>query len=71
MTEAVQIALIVAVPPTFLAASGIVIAYLNNKVATKKIDHVTVLTNSTLTAANKRIDLLEAQVRSLGAQPRV
>ncbi len=36
-----------------------------NKMTNDKLDHITVLTNSTLTAANKRIADLEKQVKFL------
>lgn len=42
-----------------------------NDVADKKLDHITLLTNSTLTAANKRIDELESMVRALTAERNV
>ncbi len=68
MTDAVQIALIVAIPPTVTAVCGVGIAIVNNRRATEKLEHITVLTNSTLTAANTRIDELEKQVLSLTSE---
>jgi hypothetical protein len=65
VTDAVQIALIVAMPPTVVAIGSIFVAVLQDRRAGKKLDHITVLTNSTLTAANKRIDELEQTVEAL------
>ncbi len=65
MTDVVQVALIAAIPPTVVAIGGIVVALLVDRRANGKIDHITVLTNSTLTEANKRIEQLEGQVKAL------
>ena len=65
MTEAVQVALIVAIAPTLVAFGGIVVSVLTLWSAHRKLNHITVLTNSTLTAANKRIDDLEQIVKDL------
>ncbi len=62
MTESVQLALIVAVPPTLAALGGILMGLRADKRSDAKLNHITVLTNSTLTAANRRIDELEAVV---------
>ncbi len=42
----------------------------SNEIADQKLNHITVLTNSTLTAANLRIDELERQIQSLLTYPR-
>jgi len=65
VTDPVQIALIVAIPPTVAALGSILATWLADRRANRKLNHITVLTNSTLTAANKRIDELEAIVRQL------
>ncbi len=62
MTESVQLAIIVAVPPTLAAIGGILMGLRADKRSDAKLNHITVLTNSTLTAANRRIDELEAVV---------
>lgn len=71
MTESVQVALLVAIPPTVTAVGAIIMGILADRRASKKLDHITILTNSTLTAANKRIAELEVIVARLldGAQP--
>lgn len=66
MTEAVTVALIVSAAPA-LAAIVSVWALLRTAVV-PKLDHITVLTNSTLTAANRRIDELEHEVKELKAR---
>ena len=49
-----------------LTAAIVTLVNLNRgKVADGKLDHITMLTNSTLTAANKRIDELEGIVKRL------
>lgn len=58
MTEAVQVALIVAAGPTLLGL-------IQHFHADRKLNHITWLTNSTLSAANKRIDELEQIVKKL------
>lgn len=79
MADAVIIALIVAIPPTVIAAGNIWLGVLaDNRAAAEraagraesntKLDHITVLTNSTLTAANKRIDELEATIKQMLAE---
>lgn len=61
MTDAVQIALIVAFPTVL----GIARSWYADHKAAKKLDHITVLTNSTLTAAQQRIAQLEDVIRRL------
>jgi hypothetical protein len=71
VTDAVQIAITVAIPPTVAAIGAIVATILVDRRADRKLNHITVLTNSTLTAANKRIDELEELVRSLLAERQI
>jgi hypothetical protein len=66
MTSEIIIALIAAIAPTILATGTLIAVLRGNKDATKrdetadaKIDHVTVLTNSTLSTAMKRVEQLE------------
>lgn len=54
MPEAVQIALIGLV-------GAVVVAWLNNRKVQKKLDHITFLTNSTLSAANQLNEKLETE----------
>ena len=75
MTEAVQVALVVATPPTVVAISALILglradarARKADVISGRKLDHITVLTNSTLSAANKRIEELEEVVRRLVTQ---
>lgn len=65
MTPEIKIALIGSIGPTIagLAALGAVI--LSHIRSGRKLDHITFLTNSTLTAANRRIDELELEVKAL------
>ncbi len=68
MSEGAQIALIASIAPTVTALVGVIIALINHRagdVRDKKLDHITVLTNSTLTQANNRIAVLEGQVSAL------
>lgn len=65
MTESLEVALVVSTPPMLVAVGSLVVAIRNQRVSGKKLDHITVLTNSTLTAANNRIDQLEGQVEKL------
>ena len=62
MSETVIVAFIAAVIP---AAAAITVQMISNSRAGKKLDHITVLTNSTLTAANQRIEQLEDIVNQL------
>lgn len=57
MTDAMWTAI-----PLIIGAIGLM---WQNWLAHKKLNHITVLTNSTLTAANKRIETLEEVVRKL------
>ncbi len=41
-----------------------------NDISDKKLDHITVLTNSQLTKALQRIDRLEKMLEALGASPK-
>lgn len=68
MSEAVQIALIVAVPPTIAALGAVTAIVLADRRADKKLNHITFLTNSTLTEAHRRIDELEQQLKALAAE---
>lgn len=68
MTPEVQIALIVAVPPTLVAAGAILVTLLAHRRANTKLDHITVLTNSTLSDALRRIEELEIMVHRLEAE---
>lgn len=61
MNAEVQTALIVAIPPTLVAIGGVILALKSQK----KLDHITVLTNSTLTTANEKIDSLEKSIQIL------
>lgn len=65
MSPEIQIAVIVAVPPTLAVIGSTVVGVVAARKANTKLDHITVLTNSTLTAANKRIESLEKTVRSM------
>jgi len=65
MTDAVQLALITAVPPTLAILANIWLTEHRSMKASAKLDHITVLTNSTLTAANQRIESLAADVEAL------
>lgn len=65
MTTEVQIALIVAIPPTVAALGAIYVTIRADARANLKLNHITVLTNSTLTTANRRIDELEHIIRNL------
>jgi len=69
MTSEVHIALIVAIPPTIAALGAILVGVLADRRSGRKLDHITVLTNSTLTAANRRIDELEAIIRRMTKEP--
>jgi len=69
MTSEVYIALIVAIPPTIAALGAILVGVLADRRSGRKLDHITVLTNSTLTAANRRIDELEAIIRRMTKEP--
>ncbi len=48
-----------------MGIAGFIMIFLTDKRANKKLDHITVLTNSTLTLANKTILELEAKVVAL------
>lgn len=65
MTPEAQVALIVALPPTVTALGAILVTILAYQKSGVKLDQIHVLTNSTLTAANKRIDDLEKLVKRL------
>ncbi len=72
LTEAVLIALIVATPTTLAAIASMIVSLRTRRIvvdahetADRKLDHITVLTNSTLSAANERIRILEAMVKGL------
>ena len=58
MSESIQVALIVAAGP-------VLVVLVSHVLSNKKLDHITVLTNSTLTKANNRINTLEHQVAEL------
>ncbi len=65
MTDGIWIALIAASASALASLAAI---RAQNRLLVPKLDHITVLTNSTLTAANKRIDDLEIEVKSLKAE---
>ena len=71
MSETVILSLIVAMPAIIAAIGGILStmsswkAEKKLKVADEKLDHITTLTNSTLSAANRRIAALEKVVKRL------
>lgn len=65
MSESVQIALIASIAPTIVAFGAIIATIVTSNKADGKLNQIHVLTNSTLTAANKRIDELEAIVKRL------
>jgi len=65
MSEPVTIALIVSIAPTIAAFSALLVTLYR---VIPKLNHITVLTNSTLTAANRRIDELEIEVHALKAK---
>ena len=65
LTPEVLIALIVAIPPTLAAIGAILVTILTDRRASTKLNHITVLTNSTLSAANIRIAELESVVKQL------
>ena len=68
MSDAVKIALIVALPPTIAALGALLAIILADRRAGKKLDHITVLTNSTLTAAKEQIRSLKERVARLTAE---
>lgn len=68
MTTEFYAALIIAAPPTLTAVGAFVMAMRVARRADRKLDHITVLTNSTLTAANKRIDELEHIINTMSAR---
>ena len=77
MTEPVQITLISAIPGSLAALVGLgtmIAVFRNRKEAdekhgetTLKLDHITVLTNSTLATALARIAAMEKQIETLNA----
>ncbi len=68
MTPETQVALISAMPPTLAALGAFVAVLIVDRRSDRKLNHITVLTNSTLAAANKRIEDLEEVVRRLVAE---
>lgn len=68
MVEVVQIALITSIAPTLVALGSIIATLMTARRADGKLNQIHVLTNSTLTAANKRIDELETLVKRLLAE---
>lgn len=60
-TQLVLVAFIAAIPPTVVACGGVLAIYF----AHRKLDHITYLTNSTLSAANKMISELKAEIARL------
>ena len=74
MTEGIQVALIAAIPATIFGAGTIIAVFRVKKENERrhddvvvKLDHITVLTNSTLATALLRIADLEKQVEKLNA----
>lgn len=65
MTDTVQIALIVAVAPTIAAIGALVVTLRAKKEIVPRLDHITTLTNSTLTAAKQQIEELKDEVAGL------
>lgn len=65
MNDVVKVAIIVSIAPTLMALVAILTTVLTSRKADGKLDQIHTLTNSTLTAANKRIDELEALVKRL------
>jgi ABC-type uncharacterized transport system ATPase subunit len=61
VTDAIALALIVAVPPTLVALSGLIVSIRNGKKADVIKEHV----NSTATKQQEKIDNLTTQVESL------
>lgn len=59
------IAVVVAIAPTILALSSLIATLRLEKRSNTKLDHITTLTNSTLTAANTRIEFLENKIFNL------
>lgn len=64
MTEAVQIACVVAVPPTLVAIAGLIQSMRNGK----KSDQIHVLVNSNLTAVKADLDLANQRIAGLMAK---
>ncbi len=65
MTPEVQTAFLSSIPLIITAIGAIIVPIVTDYRANKKLNHITVLTNSTLTAANKRIEMLEGIVKDL------
>lgn len=61
MTAEIQLALIATIPPTLVALGTMISSFR----AHTKLDHITVLTNSTLSEAKLRIALLERQLAEM------
>lgn len=61
MTDAVQIALIVAAGPIVLGVLSEIRAYRSNR----KLDHITFLTNSTMTKAMEKMEEQRLQIERL------
>ncbi len=55
MTEAVEVALIVALPPTLAVVAGIVIDIVHHRKGDAKLDHIIVLTNSNLAQVKEQL----------------
>ena len=68
MTTDFVAALVIATPPTLTALAALIAIVIATRRADRKLDHITVLTNSTLTAANKRIDELETIINTMSVQ---
>lgn len=65
MTIEITIALVVASASTVAVVGSAVSSNIRDKRTHKKLDHITVLTNSTLTTANEKIASLERLIRQL------
>lgn len=68
MTPEIQMAWIEALPLILVALGGIIVPIVIDRRANRKLDHITVLTNSTLSTANARIEALEKMVEQLLAE---
>jgi hypothetical protein len=65
ISDAVWIAAITAIAPIISVVVSHILSSRKFKRADDKLDHITILTNSTLTAANKRIGILEDELAKL------
>ena len=65
MSDVLTANIITAIPPTLLALAAVIVAIKSSK----KLDHITVLTNSQMAKATKKIGELEKVIRGLVKNP--